>query len=641
MFNNRLFAAVAFAAAVGTGAPAFAQTASPAPIEAYGALPAIADVSLSPDGGRLAYIRREGDQSQVVVQARSGEVLAIVETSDRRVRDVAWASDDHVLIVSATTEKVPFFAGREELAILDIINVNTRRVARAMQAADHRAFNALFRWTPGRYNGQPVLYAQAVTNENGLYSLDLYRIDLNSGRGRRHAAAASDTRGYIQNEAGDVVARVAYEPSGGLWRLSAARGGGWRDIRRVRALLDTPGVVGLGRTNGTVLITEPKNSDYRLMELALDGDINQTPVDLGPSPNRVFKDKDGLLVGIGFMEVYQEHLFFDERLKQAWELIRGALPNRQLSLSSYNDDLTKVVFFVTGSGQPGAYYLYDADAGSVSMIGRSYPSISTVAEVRAVRYKAQDGLDLMGYLTLPPDRSARNLPLIMMPHGGPAARDYPSFDWWAQALASRGYAVFQPQFRGSEGFGAELLEAGYGQWGRKMQTDISDAIPVLSANGVIDPDRICIVGASYGGYAALAGMTLQPGAYKCAVAVAGVSDLREMLLEEQRLGARGNANPAVRYWSRFMGADSANDTSIDAFSPARLAARVEGPILLIHGRQDTTVPFVQSEYMARALGAKGRLIALEGEDHYLSTAATRQRMLTETVSFLEQHLPPL
>jgi len=279
------------------------------------------------------------------------------------------------------------------------------------------------------------------------------------------------------------------------------------------------------------------------------------------------------------------------------------------------------------------------------VIGYAYPDLNAdlVGEMRAIRYAAGDGMEIPGYLTLPPGvTEPRDLPLVVLPHGGPAARDTMGFDWWAQGLASRGYAVLQPNFRGSAGLGDEHLEAGYGEWGLKMQTDLSDGVRYLAAEGIIDPQRVCIVGASYGGYAALAGPTLDPGVYRCAVSVAGVSDLRTMVQWSAAQAGRRDS-PVVRYWNRFMGAERLGDRSLDDRSPAFRAAEADAPILLLHGWDDTVVPYDQSRIMAEALERAGRpyeLVRLDGEDHWLSREATRQRMLNETVRFLETHNPP-
>jgi dipeptidyl aminopeptidase/acylaminoacyl peptidase len=201
--------------------------------------------------------------------------------------------------------------------------------------------------------------------------------------------------------------------------------------------------------------------------------------------------------------------------------------------------------------------------------------------------------------------------------------------------------VLQPNFRGSDGLGEAHLTAGYGQWGRKMQTDLSDGVRWLASEGIIDPERVCIVGASYGGYAAMAGPTLDPGVYRCAISVAGVSDLNAMIRwSADRAGQRNS--PVVRYWMRFMGSERYDDPALNALSPAQIADRSDAPMLLIHGRDDTVVPYDQSLRLHAALRRADKpveLVPLDGEDHWLSGAATRQRMLDETVRFLETHNP--
>ena len=256
-----------------------------------------------------------------------------------------------------------------------------------------------------------------------------------------------------------------------------------------------------------------------------------------------------------------------------------------------------------------------------------------------VGYKASDGMDLTGVLTLPPGRDPHKLPLVVLPHGGPEARDYPHFDWWAQAFASRGYAVWQPNFRGSSGYGLAFRNAGFGEWGRKMQTDISDGMAELDRQGIIDSRRACIVGGSYGGYAALAGVTVQQGLYRCAVSVAGVADLSAMLRTE----LKPQYSNADHYWERFMGARDYTDKGLDLYSPIRLAARADAPVLLIHGRDDTVVNYEQSTAMRSALKSAGKpveFVTLPGEDHHLSHEQTRVAMLQAAVAFVQRYNPP-
>jgi dipeptidyl aminopeptidase/acylaminoacyl peptidase len=310
---------------------------------------------------------------------------------------------------------------------------------------------------------------------------------------------------------------------------------------------------------------------------------------------------------------------------------------------SWSDDRRKIVVRVEAPKAGPFYARIELDTGSAGVLGPVYGDLKPqdIAEVRAVRYKAADGLEITGYLTLPKGRAAEKLPLIVMPHGGPASRDEPGFDWWAQGLASRGYAVLQPNFRGSDGFGRKFLEAGYGQWGRKMQSDLSDGVRYLSAQGTIDPARVCIVGASYGGYAALAGATLDKGVYRCAVAVAGVADLKQFLVEELK-SDNGRETATQRYWSRFMGVENRRDRDLTAISPAHNVAGSSVPVMLIHGKDDTVVLYAQSQRMHDALRAAGRpveFVTLKAEDHWLSRSATRLQTLEATVAFIEKHNP--
>jgi dipeptidyl aminopeptidase/acylaminoacyl peptidase len=297
------------------------------------------------------------------------------------------------------------------------------------------------------------------------------------------------------------------------------------------------------------------------------------------------------------------------------------------------------VVLVFGASYGAGYFYVDMTTHKASPIGNLYDGIDEISPESWISYPAADGLIIHAYLTLPEGRTAKNLPLVVLPHGGPQARDEPGFDWISQAIASRGYAVLQPEFRGSGGFGKDLLWAGFGEFGKKMQTDLSDGVRALAAQGVIDPKRVCIVGASYGGYAALAGATLDTGVYRCAVSDAGVSDLHKLVARmDNTIDNRGE-----RFWDRFLGVSDYNDPKLDAISPIKHIDKVSVPILLIHGRDDTRVPFSQSQAMADALKAAGKpveFVVLNGEDHFLSRSATRLQMLEATVKFLEANNPP-
>jgi dipeptidyl aminopeptidase/acylaminoacyl peptidase len=327
--------------------------------------------------------------------------------------------------------------------------------------------------------------------------------------------------------------------------------------------------------------------------------------------------------------------------------VRGALkafPGYRAQLISWSADFNRMIMFTEGGDDSGTYWIVDIATKKANPLGSAYPLIQAqdVGPVKMIDYKAADGLALRGVLTLPPGRVSKTLPLVVMPHGGPQDRDYPGFVGWAQAYASRGYAVFQPNFRGSNGYGAKFVEAGYGEWGRKMQTDISDGVAELARQGLIDPKRACIVGASYGGYAALAGVTVQQGLYRCAVSFAGVADPARML-EDENEAAGDQSTAATRYWKTFMGVDKSGWDSLKAISPVNLAARADAPILLIHGKDDVTVRINQSDAMERALKRAGKpveRITLDGTDHYLLLEDTRIATLKASVDFVLKYNPP-
>lgn len=243
-----LFVAAAAAVLYAMPAAVTPAVAQPAPVEAFAALPAIDGASVSPDGSVLAYIRRSADGDAVIAQARTGEVLVTIDVSDRAARSVFWASPDHVVISSTVNDKIPYTTQPGLYEQLDIVNVRTRRVARALRSADKAILTANFGpATVGTYRGRPVMYLRTYTVENNAFTYDVYRVDLDDGRGRQHQIGAEDTSSYLIRPDGEVVARTTYNSETGRWRLLVPRAGTWAEIMSRRSLLDTPGVMGFGQ----------------------------------------------------------------------------------------------------------------------------------------------------------------------------------------------------------------------------------------------------------------------------------------------------------------------------------------------------------------------------------------------------------
>jgi dipeptidyl aminopeptidase/acylaminoacyl peptidase len=332
-------------------------------------------------------------------------------------------------------------------------------------------------------------------------------------------------------------------------------------------------------------------------------------------------------------------VLFDPARQFAVTKVHSAFPNLHVSLIDWTPDLSHLIVKTSGTDDSGTYYAVDINAMSAKAVGYERLAIAPeqVGPVSTIEYKAADGLEIEGILTLPPGREPKNLPVVMLPHGGPYAHDIADFDWWAQAFASRGYAVLQPNFRGSTNRDAAFRNAAHNEWGRKMETDISDGLAELARRGIVDPKRACIMGASYGGYAALAGVTLQHGIYRCAVSDAGVSDLRMMYQYDVPVGVTSEVSHASM--RDFLG----DPSTYDARSPRMHAAEADAPVLLTQGKDDTVVPFEQSQVMYDALKAAGKpveMVVMAGEDHWLSTGATRLQMLTAALAFVEKYNPP-
>lgn len=332
-------------------------------------------------------------------------------------------------------------------------------------------------------------------------------------------------------------------------------------------------------------------------------------------------------------------LWLDPRAEAQHKALMRTFAGRGVYIYGRSQSGSRVLARVASHSTPAIYYLVDFSKGTADIVAEAYPALDKVplGEVREISYEARDGTEIPAYVTLPPGTVAENLPLVVLPHGGPEAHDSRDFDWMAQFLATRGYAVLQPQFRGSTGFGEEHRKAGYRQWGGLMQDDVTDGVKALIGQRLADPQRICIVGASYGGYAALAGAAFTPDLYACAASINGVADLPAMLGHESKQA--GKESDALAYWHEHIG--NAFDKDVIDRSPNRAAAQVRAPILLLHGADDTVVPISQAEAMARALQESGKpytLIKLPGEDHWLSFSSSRVRVLKELDTFLAAHL---
>ncbi|KPF76407.1 hypothetical protein IP88_06710 [alpha proteobacterium AAP81b] len=641
---------MAWTIALATLAGAAAAPPAPAPpLAAYGRLPSVETLRLSPDGKRLAMIVGGEEAREIQVRNVPGMAMAaVIPAQKNKVRDLIWAGSDHLIVMTSTTASVAELSDsrRYEWSQLADIDLRTGKSRQLLGRTEGSMNVVAGRPRPVLRGGKPMLIVEGYTFPNSQATSTLFRIDLGNGGETIVETGTTLTVDWLLDETGRAVARADYDSREQEWRLFVRPGANWTRRYEERSAIDTPGLLAMDSDGARALISSHKSGEWETYRVGLGDGVFSEPVAELDGESIIVDSETGRMIGQSHYGLTEAEVQFRDPADQAlWQRLVRAFKGESVSFVSWTPDRQRVVVAVEGPTNGNAFFLVDRTAKTATWLTNAYAGINPEhwQPVEAFHYKAADGFDIPAYLTLPRGAAAaKALPLIVLAHGGPAGRDYPGFDWWAQALAARGYAVLQPQFRGSTGFGEAHMAAGFGQWGRKMQSDVSDGVRHLAAAGRIDPRRACIVGASYGGYAALAGVTVETGVYRCAAGVAGVYDLKRMLNTEASEG--GWQSAGLRYWRRFMGATRNDDPALEAIAPARLADRAKGvPVLLVHGKDDSVVRYEQTQIMAKALTAAGNppeVVTLAGEDHWLSRSATRQQMLNAVVGFLEKHNPP-
>lgn len=620
-----------------------------APLEVYGQLPTLEDVVVSPDGSRLAFVRTKGDDRTIVIASLAeGRGINTIHMGDYKLRSITWADSEHLLITTSEAGVVygpadsVWLDKREwfRLTVCDLVKNTFKALPSPRNNQGLNVFGVLSGSVMVRRQaGHAVLFLPALASHSNRLSRILFRVDLGTGEQTVAREGGPSTEGWLVDEQGQIVAEKSYSEHDQHWSLSVRRGKDLTEVIAGHEPIDVPSVLGFGPDEGTLLTSSIVDGDavWRLLSVK-DGT-------LGPplAEGRILEDpiedfRTNHMIG-GRSRADDRLVFFDDAMQQRWAAITRAFPGELVHLASYSADFNEIVVRVDGPKDGYRYEIVDMKTHRAQFLGDVYEGLGQPLEVRRLTYQAADGMEIPAYLTLPRGRELRKLPLVVLPHGGPAVRDTADFDWWSQALADQGYAVLRANFRGSD-LNWKFVSAGFGEWGRKMQTDLSDGVRYLTKEGIVDPARVCIMGASYGGYVALAGVSLEPGVYRCAISIAGISDLKRML---QQAEYRSTGNRTSRYWDRFMGVAGPDDPMLDAISPIRHMDSVNVPVLLIHGLDDTVVPSKQSKLVFDALSGahkKVQMVTLKHEDHWLSRSETRLQMLQASVAFLRENNPP-
>jgi len=653
--------ALVVAAAVLLAAPGAAQT--PPPAELFGQLPAISQLQLSPDGRHLAVIQAvDGRLTPLIYRtdALHDPHPVVLPTADWTIDSFAWANSTRlVMVVRKNTRR----QGETEIRTLlraiavnldgsnPVVLLNKERgytnnpfaadiVSIDLSDPDH-AYAALY-----------VPYVSTLPSKLGYlhpekvsYHLNLFKVDVNTGAAVPVGRGEDGTSMWLMGANGRIAARVDQDRHPLVEHVFVNRDGGWNEI----ASFDAAGgngadILGL-TTDGKALVRfarlgpEPTRG---LVGLAIDDGKTAVLFDDPAYDVNVplAEPWTGRIIGVSVVADQEKYRYFDPQTQALQDGLEAAFPGAAVLLASWDVAMAKIVVQVNGAKAPPSFYLVDRATHQAESLGDTYPGLDAarLGDVKPYPYKARDGLDIHAYLTLPPGKPGKMLPAVILPHGGPGERDQMQFAWMAQFFATRGYAVLQPNFRGSTGYGERFRQAGNGQWGLKMQDDITDGVDKLIADGIVDRGRICIVGASYGGYAALAGAAFTPGLYACAAAWAPVTDARKFLAERAETYGRDSA--PYSSWARSIGGDEVT-ARLDDTSPALHADRVRCPVLLMHGTLDVTVRIDQSRDMNDALVRAGKpveFIEFPGESHFMEKTETRVRVLRELEKFLAEYI---
>lgn len=642
--------------ALAASVPALAWAQSPPPASAFARLPAVTEAQISPAGQRIAILGGAPADRTIAFTVIDQPGMNVIKLGAVETLGVTWAGEEYALARVATWDKV---GPRADYRLVRTAAITPQGKFASYLLSGHALSSQLTNQSiVGIVKGPPArVIVTGLTlaagpdrdmntrlarkGESGdMRVLALYAVDPATGRGPPVERGDFDIEGWEVDLSGEARAMFKVDentqkrsifgrPKGqGTWKLLQ----NGEDGREYLGYSDadesfyfaTPGPEGMQvtRTKAAGGASEPVGKPVK-----------------GADVDLFWDDHRNAVVGVTASGDQAATEWLDPTFANVQATVSRAFKGRQTRLASWSEDLNRFIVVADSGDSPPQWFLYDRPRKELSPVGEEYPALAGAAlgTTTFFRYKARDGLEIPAYLTLPPGgASGGKPPLVVLPHGGPAAHDGPGFDYLTQFLATRGYAVLRPQYRGSTGYGAPFEAAGKGEWGGKMQTDLLDGVAAVADRA--DAGRACVVGASFGGFSALSGAVFHPGAYRCAASINGVSDLAALIGE---YGTDfGHDSKGYQLLRAEVRASSAQ--GLEAVSPLKQAARAGIPVLLIHGDKDTTVSPEHSARMAAALGLAGKPvqhIVLAGENHNLGTTAARQKILEALDAFLAKHLP--
>jgi dipeptidyl aminopeptidase/acylaminoacyl peptidase len=413
------------------GAAAAAQVS----LEVYGRLPALEDVALSPDGSKIAFVKTRGEERLLVVGAvGAAKMLGVVQVGQTKLRRIQWADNDHLLLLTSLTARPMGFIGPQaEYAQLLIYDVGKHKLQNALDGVrEGRTMNVVLGEPMIRRSGEAVSLYVA-----GIYITDrtlpaLFKVDVTSGSARIIEKGGDDARGWLVDEQGNIIAAEKYRNESQLWTLQVRQ-----KSRTIGALsgheaIDYPTIAGIAPWSGDLWVRCVENGAPLWKTLSVSaGTWGEPPVGTAGLDSLLVDRYTSRVIGGVRSAGPSQYVFFQQDRQDAWDAVAHAFAGQHVRLVSSTDDFKQLVVLVDAHASGPTYMLVNLNNGTAHALGTAYEGLQNLAEVRAINYAAADGMQIPAFLTLPPDRPAKNLPLIVFPHGGPAARDTGEFDWTA------------------------------------------------------------------------------------------------------------------------------------------------------------------------------------------------------------------
>lgn len=625
------------------------QRAAPLPLDSFVRRPLMEQVRLSPDGKKMAALINNGNQSLLITRSLSGGGIVTVMNTDNLeflFNWFRWVNNDRLVIslrypyqrqIPYSTRVVPTMETR--LLSMDADGSNAINVLRSKGLSGATGWavgqDRVIDWLP--QDGKHVLLALPDTDQESDTSV--YKVNVYTGARQHYHGTLPDVRSWSTDQAHRVRVGYGYtDKSETVVWVSDIEGKNWRILSQTAAFSDAAfDPMGFGLDPNILYVTARHAGldalhtvDLRDPKLELKLKLSHPRFDLDGG---LVRNAAGEAVGFANNTAADSSVYYWDEAYKAWQQqIDLALPERRNYISSVSKDESLCVVFSEAPDRPADFFLFGKDGSKPKLLSRRYPELvgKELSFKQEFSFTARDGLNITCYLSLPPESNGKKLPLVIFPHGGPQASDGPEFDYWVAFMADRGYAVLQVNYRGSTGYGKAFMDAGLRRWGLEMQDDLTDAVAEVVKKGIADPDRIAIVGASYGGYAALMGVCKTPKLYKGAFAFAPVTDLVELTADAGQFRSR----EAVR---RQIGEATDDKPRLKSTSPNLLAASIEVPVVLVHGTYDRQAEYLHSVWMADALKAQGKkykFITLDKGDHQLSHLPYRKQMFELLETFL-------